>query len=404
MKIKKIIYFVVLPFCQRDYERFGIEIMRNNGFYVEIWDFTPVFNNKLFKTFKIPDPIDYEISNCRLILNKKEAIRDIKNLEKNSLVITMFGMDYRTYFLYRELSKSNILYALFYANNVPMYINTCSRSKSTFVNNFVTFLNKIKKINFAKIKKHLFMRIPFGCLMLKLPSFILAGGSQTLINFKAPIGKDTKIVWGHALDYDLYLKDLNKSPNNEFKDKKYALFIDQYRPFHPNYIRRNEKPPTSPNNYYPILNDFFSKVEKETGLDVVIAAHPRSKYEEHPDYFKDRKVIRGKTKELIRDSEIVLMHYSTSLNFAVLYHKPVIFITTNEMEQSIMDAKYIRSFSSEFNKKFININSNYEIDWQKELKINEEVYSRYKEKYIKRRNTKEDFFWQIVADEIRNYY
>ena len=51
MKIKKIICFVVLPFCQRDFERFGIEIIRNNGFYVENGILTPIINNKLFKIF-----------------------------------------------------------------------------------------------------------------------------------------------------------------------------------------------------------------------------------------------------------------------------------------------------------------------------------------------------------------
>ena len=71
------------------------------------------------------------------------------------------------------------------------------------------------------------------------------------------------MIWGHTLDYDLYLQDLNKPAVNKFKDKKYALFIDEYRPFHPNYILRNVKPSTSPNNYYPILHDFFSKVERE---------------------------------------------------------------------------------------------------------------------------------------------
>jgi hypothetical protein len=210
MKLEKIIFFVVLPFCQRDFERFGIEIMRKNGFYVEIWDFTPVINNRLFKIFKVPDPIDYEASNCRLILSKKEAIESIKKLEQNSLAITIFDIDIRTFFLFRELSKSNIPYALFYANTLPLGANNYLRTRPTIVHCLITFLNKIKKINLAKIKKRLFKRIPFAYLRIKFPAFILAGGSQTLINYRPPIGGNTKIIWGHALDYDLYLKDRYK--------------------------------------------------------------------------------------------------------------------------------------------------------------------------------------------------
>lgn len=33
--------------------------------------------------------------------------------------------------------------------------------------------------------------------------------------------------------------------------------------------------------------------------------------------------------------------------------------------------------------------------------INEKVYYNYKEKYIKKNGSKEEYFWQIVADEIK---
>jgi len=236
------------------------------------------------------------------------------------------------------------------------------------------------------------------------PAFILAGGSQAIVTYKPPIGKNTKIIWAHTLDYDLYLEDLQKPSVNEYKIKKYAVFIDGYWPFYPDYVRMNVKAPVTPENYYPLLCDFFSDIERKTGFEIIIAAHPRSNYEDHPDYFKGRKTIRGKTRDLIRNSEFVLMHYSTSVNFAILYKKPVIFFTTNEMEKFTIDANYIRAYSSELNKKFINISKSFGINWEKELNIDENSYNDYREKYIKKRNTKDKFFWQIVADEIRGNY
>lgn len=71
------------------------------------------------------------------------------------------------------------------------------------------------------------------------------------------------------------------------------------------------------------------------------------------------------------------------------------------MEKSIIDAKYIRAYSSELYKGFINIDDDYEIDWDKELTIDKKAYADYKERYIKRRGTEEKPFWQIVADEIK---
>ena len=122
MKIKKIIYFVH-TFCKRDFKRFGIEVLNNNGFSVEVWDFAPVIYNKVYKKIKVPDPIDYKKSNYRLFIDKDEVIREICRLKLDTLVITMFDISFKTYFLYRELSKKNILYALFYANTIPNYKN-----------------------------------------------------------------------------------------------------------------------------------------------------------------------------------------------------------------------------------------------------------------------------------------
>ena len=73
-----------------------------------------------------------------------------------------------------------------------MRVDNYSTARPTIVNSLITFLNKIKNINSAKIKKHIFKRIPFVYLRINFPSFILAGGSQTLINYKPPIGEKLK--------------------------------------------------------------------------------------------------------------------------------------------------------------------------------------------------------------------
>ena len=401
MRIEKIIYFIESPFCKRDFKRFGINIIKDNGFGVEIWDLTPIICPEIHKKVKVPDPIDYQKCNCRLFIEKARIIQEIKKLKKDTMIISIMPFDYDHYFLYRELSKQNIPYAFINTNVIPVK-KSSNRVNSFFNKNRITnFSRKIKKLNLEKIKKYIFYRVPSSLLMIQFPEFIFAGSHISLINYKFPIGKRTNIIWGHTMDYDLYLKDLQEPSDNGLKNKSYIVFCDQYLPLHPDYIRDNIKPPVTPEIYYPALCKFFYQVEKETGLEIVIAAHPRSKYEEHPDYFDGRKVIRGKTMELVRDSEFVLMHGSTSLNFAVLYRKPVLFLALAKIEQSQAFADYIRIFSSELSKGFINIDSKYKIDWDKELKIDKKAYANYMEKYIKRRNSKEEYFWQIVADEIK---
>jgi hypothetical protein len=253
----------------------------------------------------------------------------------------------------------------------------------------------------SKISEFIFKNISHYYLPIQFSEFIFAGGSQSILNCNVPRSVDTKIVWCHTLDYDLYLDDIKVGFKKKLKSEKYIVFIDEYTPFHPDHFFRNVKPPTTPETYYPILRSFFKYIEEETGLKVIIAAHPRSKYEEHPDYFGGREVIRGKTRDLVRGCEFVLTYYSASLNFAVLYKKPVIFITTNDLERSIRDANYFYSYSWEFKKNAHNIEQNYDIDWNEELIINEKIYNNYKEKYIKKNGSKEEYFWKIAADEIK---
>ena len=296
MIIKKVIYFIASPFCRRDYERFGIDIIRNNGFDVEVWDLTPILDKETYESIKVPDPLDYKRANCRLFLSRDDLYSQIKEIGRDSLVITMFGIYYGSYFLFKKLSESGILYALFYANAIPIYKNAVRSRPTRCKNRLVLLSNRIKTVNLSKFKKFIFENISKNLLKIKPPAFILAGGSRTIDNYKPPMGDKTRIIWGHTLDYDLYLEDLRKPAGSGLKDKEYAVFIDGYWPFYPDYVRMKVKPPVSPENYYPLLCKFFSDVEKETGLKVIIAALPRSNYDEHPDYFKGRKTIRGKTR------------------------------------------------------------------------------------------------------------
>src|SRR4030042_5020874 len=123
MSIKKIIYFIESTFCQRDYERFGIDIIKDNGFCVEIWDFTPFISPAAYEIVKVSDPIDYKKSNCRLFMNKAKVIQEIKNLKQDTMIICIMFFDYKHYFLYRELSKQNIPYAFIVTNAIPVYKN-----------------------------------------------------------------------------------------------------------------------------------------------------------------------------------------------------------------------------------------------------------------------------------------
>ena len=132
-------------------------------------------------------------------------------------------------------------------------------------------------------------------------------------------------------DYEKYLalqggKRLIKEP--------YIVFIDQYYPYHPDFKEVNSEMDCEQlaRWYYPSMNHFFDVVEKQTGMKVVIAAHPIADYSQNP--YGGRDIYLYKTAELIRDCEYVCMHHSFSISFVALYDKPVCFIANKAVRGS----------------------------------------------------------------------
>lgn len=80
-------------------------------------------------------------------------------------------------------------------------------------------------------------------------------------------------------------------------------------------------------------------------------------------------------------ANLVILHCSNSMNFPVLYKKPMIFITTDGLNRTVC-RKYIYECAAYFEKKPINISKEANMDLQDELFVYEEGYSRYRHDFI----------------------
>lgn len=129
-----------------------------------------------------------------------------------------------------------------------------------------------------------------------------------------------------------------------------AIFLDEFIPFHSDYLYQKQMAPVTAERYYPLLNNFFDRVEKALDVEVIIAAHPKSWYDKLPDYFNGRRVVKGDTCQLVRGCKAVIAHSSTSVNFAVLYYKPVILITCADLDKDWFGDN-IRAMAKELGKK-----------------------------------------------------
>lgn len=383
--VSRIVFLVEATFNKRDFHRFGIETLQSNGFGVQVWDLTKVLNPGYAANHRVPDP--YTFDGLRVLETNDDIRKAIVRLERNDVVVALLGFSSKYFFIYRSLSRRGIKYGV--NSLVPLPGVAPKR-------NYLKFATK----GFSspgKLLGAVANRLPVSLLGIKPPSFILiAGTAANGSNY--PIGKSTDVVNCHTPDYDRYLQ-MDKTL--EARVGQHGVFLDEYLPFHPEFLIGDLKAPAPPETYYHKLNDFFGLVERETGCEVVIAAHPRSKYEDHPDYFDGRTVSRGSTPELIKDAKFVLAHCSTSIGFAVLFEKPVFFLTTNEIEKSYL-SDHIAMMAKWFGKRPLNLDEYGELDIDREMTVDATAYNLYRQTFIKKHGTPEIPLWQIFANYLRN--
>ena len=118
--IKNIIFFIESPLSKRDFDRFGIQTLRNEGFDVDIWDLTPCLHRSFHSTLIVQDPVPYQ--NMRIFERKIDVIKNISELNDTDLVICFLGFDYNSLFVYRAISYNNIKYCVWQAVSLPVSI------------------------------------------------------------------------------------------------------------------------------------------------------------------------------------------------------------------------------------------------------------------------------------------
>ena len=383
MEKKNILIMTDIGFSQRDYDRFGIDRLKPK-YETLILDFTEWFSPKYWEAY--PEKT-FKCDGYLKVSNQNQFEESVKN--KDFLIaIDFFSSSKKTNLIRNFLREKKIKITKFRSGLTIKMNRTFSEnlykifflflSPKKLLKKFMNFFNKDKNSIFSY-------------------DYVVIGGKEGLNDSIAK--KSKKIIKGHSWDYDIFLKINDVKNNSDLKP--YAVFLDQCLPFHPTAAFRGENPKATKENYYPALNNFFETFEKKTGLEVVFAAHPRSRYDLYPEHLYNRKCFFNKTAELVKNSKIVLLHTTTSLSFAVLFKKPTIFLTSDEIKKSYDDFK-INSYSREMNSPLFNIddknNFNKINNSKNYFSFDQEKYQEYFEKYLKFPGSPDNFLWNILLD------
>ncbi|MDC1122009.1 hypothetical protein OAT11_01530 [Nitrospinaceae bacterium] len=383
----KIVFLVEAPFTQRDYDRFGVAIIKERGFDVECWDMTAMINPKLWRwrqeeVFRFSGHV--EISSMAQV---KRLCKDFGN----TVAIDMLGSG-------------------FVFNRVRKLIKNASAKICTVEFGLLPFMvfqknTLLSKITFQRVLKKIEWYGPANLLKSFLGplhdkqrppvDYRFISGTASLLS-APPYLKGAKEIWIHAFDYDLFLKFRDQERNKDM-----IVFVDGgISGNHPDFkmFKSKEKPFTTPESYDLGMRKVFDSLEEYFNIPVVIAGHPKIDYKQNKNLFGGRKLYLSKTPELIRDCKLVISNGSTADNFTVLWRKPLLLITTNEIESSEQKTQ-LDDLATLLNTQTINADSCLDdIDWKTLSQTPIAKYSEYKNLLIKKDSTPDLSIWTIFID------
>lgn len=376
------IFFTYITLGNYDYKKYGKEIFERY-FDFEVWNL-----HKFFWGESIPEiRSDCDIENIIEIKNVVEFINCLQryNPKKTFLFFLFPPNQKKTYYLETIVSMMRFEYSMAFCQP---YLSICN-------------IGKLRD-DISRQKKD-YVNAILNCFYPPTFNFVAAPASFREFPSAISIKKQNNIMI-HTLDYDVYL-DIKDEDERLIKDK-YIVFVDESYVAHVDYqIFGVESPFKDPENYYKPMCKFFDLIEDIYGYRIIVAEHPRAHYPDNKVY-GNREMIKGQTARLIKDAEMVLCHTSTALDYIILFKKKFLLIYLDEiMKFYEWDAYYIPLL------KYLKIKAlNVSKDYDRE-KIEKMISSgasatcrKYKQQFIKQKGTKEEPFFEIVAENILNCF
>lgn len=378
--VKSVIILSEVIFSEHHIKRLGAFALAEH-FQVFVLDLTPWIRPDFWRLYQ---HTKYPITGYREICSHNELLQILDSIGNSALAFDYLGSGKQQELVRNELKDRSIYRAVFTLGVVPeaMPLRGIKRLNGLWHKKII--------IRFwIKLKKWLVLE-----KKISPPDIIFCTGSLSM----ARVQRETKhVVQVHDIDYDAFL-ELGPSQSSS---RPFGVFLDENLVYHSDYDYSFLVSPTSEKEYFHKMKHFFDIFESITCMEIKIALHPRSRYEDPIKNFGKREIINGRTAELVRDSQIVFVHASTSIAFAALWRKPIVFLTDNNIEKNWYGEE-VRARSRYFDAPTLNLDrfEASEIDITNWNRVNERMCEEYVKKFIKIPGSPERPLWAIVSDFI----
>ena len=364
--MKNIIIITKSKFQKRDYDRFGVTIL-SKYFNIEIYDLSKILSpisNTFYK--------DLNYKNLHYINNIFHFINLLK--KKNYFV----AIDYL------ENSPYEIIFRLVLKINNIKIVKFLGGVKPKI---FYGDLKFNKKINFLKNLYFSFKGV-IASLLNKSFIDIVMVSAKNFFYQKSLVGSVKKKIFTNTYDYNEFL---SISKNKPVK-KRYFVYIDQNFINHPDFLIKKREPFVDI-SFYNSLEFFFRSIEKKYRIKVIISLHPKTTLKNK--IFKNySRISRLPTSKLIKNCTHVFAHYSTAISFAVLFKKPMTFLTSNRLKK-IRPGYQTKIMSELLQSQLINIDGKI-INITKSL--DKKSYLSYEYNYVKHPNSNKKNSWITLSE------
>ncbi|MFD2235480.1 hypothetical protein [Phaeospirillum tilakii] len=391
----RFLFLMKWPLNQRNVERFGLQAMLDRGHQVTVLDMMRACHPNA--RYHHLDPVKDPRLEVRRIDTWSQLTAEAATFAQADMIMLMiqsYGLSEITLPSLRMIAAAGRPYTIFMPTLVPGEVGAFE--ELPLRRKLREFGSRLKKASFRNSLVH---RLPPKWLGIPPAALAVypARASEIPNNL---IGPQTQAIHTHSWDYDQFLARRDSLPEAVGQ----AVFIDQYLPFHPDFRLAPLKTPIEPNRYYGGLRALFDRIERELGLEVVIAAHPQSDYSLHPGVFGDRRIQRGGTLDQVAASKLVLGHLSVGIGFAVMCRKPLMFIISSDLYEG--NPSFAHSYdvcSSLLNSPLHRIDDPGQIDLGRVLEFDASRFQAYTEDYLAHPLDGGERYWDAIGTAIENF-
>lgn len=384
--MKRVVYLIEQPFDARNFERFGIQYWIDREWDVEVWDITPWAHPRVWRDFNERGHELKPFAGYVLIASQGELEAKLRTAATFRCFVDLTGVGFSSVRAKSALKRAGVKRIVCAVGSIPV-----PDRDTTLISRLAKAVRKgpvaaWRSLNAAFLSK-VASRIP--------ADFAVISGTESMTLGRSSVG----VIKAHNFDYDIYLNIIRSDP---VVDEYYAVFIDQDYCFHLEFIDMGIPSVVTAEQYFPAICSALEAISNDLELEIRIAAHPRASYEQRKEpFFGKFRMERGRTAEMIKGCRAVVCHDSTAIQYAVLFGKPAIFITTDELSRAY-EGRSIDKAAAELGKKPINIDrvDPRTVDWHRELAIDLDKYASYRNKYVKIEGSPELPLWRIVIDRI----